>query len=234
MHEDASAPTPRLTPRLVFGLIIMGLGALFTLDNLGLMRAGDILRFWPIALIAIGLVRFIQPCRGESTLAPVAWMVGGCALLAHNLGWLSIGKLWPLVLLFVGAGMVTRAVRRSGSHPTGGGDGASRDYIRGGAFMGGVSRTSSSPTFRGGEAIAIMGGVEVDLRQAGMEAEEVVFDCLAIWGGIEIFVPDQWEVVNRGVAFMAGFEDKTCHPAVPRGRLVVTGFTVMGAVEIKN
>jgi hypothetical protein len=55
-----------------------------------------------------------------------------------------------------------------------------------------------------------------------------------MWGGIEIKVPDEWEVVNRGNAFLGGFEDKTRPLPGANRRLVVTGTAIMGGVEVKN
>jgi predicted membrane protein len=80
-----------------------------------------------------------------------------------------------------------------------------------------------------------MGGCEIDLTQASMApGHRAVVDCFTIWGGIEIKVPADWEVVNQAVALLGGIEDKTQHPLEPRGQLVVTGIVIMGGVEIKN
>jgi predicted membrane protein len=79
-----------------------------------------------------------------------------------------------------------------------------------------------------------MGGVEVDLRQASIAQPEAVLDVFAMWGGVEVRVPGDWEVVNRGWAFLGGFEDTTHHSAGTSKRLVVTGLAIMGGVEIKN
>jgi hypothetical protein len=53
-------------------------------------------------------------------------------------------------------------------------------------------------------------------------------------GGIEIVVPEDWQVVSRGVAFMGGFEDKTRGVPDAKQRLVVKGLAIMGGVETKN
>ena len=54
----------RFTPQLLMGLIIVAIGALFTLDNLGLVDAYRYLRYWPAALILIGAVKVWQSPGG--------------------------------------------------------------------------------------------------------------------------------------------------------------------------
>jgi len=103
------------------------------------------------------------------------------------------------------------------------------------AIMGGVSRRSNSQTFRGADLTAVMGGCEIDLRQASIEpGTEAVIDVFALWGGIEIKVPDDWTVVTRVTPLMGGVEDKTRVPQTTDKRLVVNGFVVMGGVVVKN
>ena len=102
------------------------------------------------------------------------------------------------------------------------------------ALMGGYVLTSHSTAFRGGELVAVMGGCELDLRQADLAESEVVIENLALMGGIEIKVPEDWTVVCKGFPVMGGFEDTT----KPRGetgkRLVVRGLALMGGVEVHN
>jgi hypothetical protein len=100
------------------------------------------------------------------------------------------------------------------------------------ALMSGVKRKFAG-IFRGAQLTAIMGGIELDLRGAKVE-DGAVIDALAFWGGIEIFVPENWAVVNQGHALMGGFDDSTRHPDPgERPRLIVRGLALMGAVEIK-
>ena len=62
-----------------------------------------------------------------------------------------------------------------------------------------------------------------------------VVDVFAMWGGIEIRVPEDWAVSNQVVPLMGGVEDKT---RPPRGgtahRLTLRGVAFMGGIEIKN
>jgi hypothetical protein len=55
-----------------------------------------------------------------------------------------------------------------------------------------------------------------------------------MWGGIEIKVPEDWEVINHGNAFLGGFVNNTRPLPGSLRRLVVTGTAIMGGVDIKN
>jgi hypothetical protein len=79
-----------------------------------------------------------------------------------------------------------------------------------------------------------MGGCEMDLRHAKIHGEAVI-DVFAMWGGIEIRVPDDWTVVSRVTPMLGGFEDKTRPtPDASTHRLIVRGMVIMGGVEVKN
>jgi predicted membrane protein len=52
-----------------------------------------------------------------------------------------------------------------------------------------------------------MGGIELDLRQAGTENGTAVIDVFVLWGGIEITVPPDWAVSNEITPIMGGAED---------------------------
>jgi hypothetical protein len=79
-----------------------------------------------------------------------------------------------------------------------------------------------------------MGGCEIDLRQAKIATSPAVFDAFAMWGGVEIKVPEDWAVENRGMGLLGGFVDSTRRPLQPKGTLVLTGLAIMGGVEAKN
>ena len=102
------------------------------------------------------------------------------------------------------------------------------------AFLSGVDRTNSSDRFRRGEAKAIMGGIEIDLRDAKMEGSEAVLEVSAVMGGVKLRVPHDWTVVSHVNTVLGGFEDKTRHPKEETYRLILEGDVVMGGLEIQN
>ena len=81
-------------------------------------------------------------------------------------------------------------------------------------------------------AIAIMGGVTIDLRgiPAGVE---VTIQAVAIMGGIDVTVDPDTTVVEDGVGFMGAFEDGSGPARRADGpRVRVTGLALMGGVSV--
>jgi hypothetical protein len=59
----------------------------------------------------------------------------------------------------------------------------------------------------------------------------------AVFGAVEIRVPNTWVVVSRGAAVFGEYSDRTVHgqpPSPGAKRLVVKGGAVFGSVVIKN
>lgn len=222
----------RITPRLIIGLAILALGTLWTLDNFNVLESEDFTRWWPLALIAIGIVQFIN--RRSNRVGPVVLMVIGVLLLGASLDQIDfdLGDLIPLALAAWGAKLVWDALaRRSARSGIEDGDATIHTF----AAMGGVRWQSTSREFRGGDVNAIMGGVEVDLRNAQIKpGEEVIIDALAIMGGIDIRVPPGWRIVSNVLPIMGAFENNSTAVTDSGPTLTVRGTVIMGAIEVKN
>lgn len=223
----------RITSRLIFGVFVLLFGGLLLLDRFGVLYAEDYLQYWPIALIVLGVMKLAQ--RGANKGAGLVLTILGGWLLLRNLGVVDLDFhiLWPVLLVLFGINLIFGEVRRrSGSSSEGSPALSEVDAF---ALLGGVKRASSSQAFRGGSATAILGSTEIDLRQAAIADGEAVLDTFAWWGGVEILVPETWEVVVRGIPILAGFEDSTQQPVGgSTQKLVIKGMAVMGGVEIKN
>ena len=228
--------TPRgsqITARLVFGLIVLTLGTLWTLDNLGILESEPILEWWPALLVAFGVGKLLGWFAPQQTVAGAVFIFIGLLLLGNSMDWISIRlwHLWPLALIAIGASLVMRSVRGPAA-PTGSTDRNAEVHTF--AMMAGVNQKSESQEFRGGDASAIMGGIELDLRAARTTQPQVVIDVFAWWGGIDIFVPRDWRVVSEVLPIMAGVEDQTKPVEGPaHTTLVLRGAAIMGGIEVK-
>jgi predicted membrane protein len=228
---------PRITSQVVLGLMAIAVGVIFTLDNLEIIDARDYLQFWPIALVAIGALKVWHArVDGHGWLGGLIFLGIGTWMLLARIVYFTFNPrdFFPLLLVFFGGFMVWRGFggKRRGRTVDG------QNRFSGLAVMGGVSRRSNSQAFDGADLTAIMGGCEIDLRQASIApGTEAVIDVFAFWGGMEIKVPEDWTVIIRAMPLMGGVDDKTHMvqppPAVEK-RLVISGIVMMGGVVVKN
>ncbi len=223
----------RSITRLIIGLSILTAGLLWTLDNLNVLDSEPITQWWPVVVIVIGVVRFFDP--SASRIGSVVIALIGVGLLLDTLDYWDFdpGDFIPLLIAFIGVKLVTDVFRRKALRDT---TGASPDaLVHAFAFMSGVGRRSVATDFRGGDVNAIMGGAEIDLRGAQIQpGQEVIIDTFAMWGGIEIKVPENWRVVSEVFPLMGAFEDNTANKDAGTSVLIVRGFVLMGAIEVKN
>ncbi|GAA2957895.1 DUF1707 domain-containing protein [Streptomyces enissocaesilis] len=109
------------------------------------------------------------------------------------------------------------------------------------AFWGGFGRQGTWTVGRTFTAFALMGGGEIDLREARFEDRDTVIRCFAIMGGMAVTVPPGLDVNVKGFGFMGGFGDRTekssqpSEPVAPDSpRVTVTGFALMGGVGVER
>lgn len=226
----------RITPRLIIGLGILALGLLWTLDNLDVLESEPITRWWPVVLIIIGLVQLLNRRGNASRGGPIVLVLVGTLLLVRRLDLidLSIGDLIPLGIALLGAKLIWEALGR-GRVARAGAPGDPDSTVHAFAMMAGVRHQSISPSFRGGDVNAIMGGVELNLRDAKVVTGEMpVIEAFAMWGGVEIIVPPNWKIVGNVLPLMGAFEDNTRHNGEPGPTMTVRGTAIMGSIEVKN
>jgi predicted membrane protein len=250
-----------ITPKFIIGVCLVLMGLVLALDQLGVVQAHHVLRFWPAALIVVGLVMLQRGERHSALRALVLIVVGGWLLL-NTLGIVGL-DLWefilPLLLVFFGARIMMRkqsyrsdasrdlpgAGPAAGTTPTGQGPSgfdsaapSSGEPVHASLFslLSSSKRRWGKSVFRGAETTAFMGGCELDLRDALMGAGELaVVDVFVIMGGVNIFVPPNWTVSQEVVPLLGGVHDKTRSvPSNPAQHLLVRGTVVMGGVEISN
>ncbi len=101
------------------------------------------------------------------------------------------------------------------------------------AVLGGFGRSGRWSPARTNYAVAVMGGAEIDFREAVMPPGVTEIRIFTMWGGVEVVVPPGMNVESHGIGIMGGFEhapDRPADPAAPTLR--ITGLAVMGGVDI--
>jgi predicted membrane protein len=235
------------------GFILVVVGTAFLLDHMGIVSMDRIFRLWPVILIFAGAVRFLE--TNCNRVFSVLLILIGTLFLLGNLGYLrfSWGEIWPVALIAAGATMIwgrTMAYRipaRGENRGTGRGTdmGAAEtakdpNAVTATALFGGVERRITISNFKSGTISAMFGGVELDFRSADIEGEEAVLFVEAVFGGIELVVPERWAVIYEGQSIFGGYSDETRPPLpeVPgtpaKKRLILRGQALFGGITVKN
>jgi hypothetical protein len=104
------------------------------------------------------------------------------------------------------------------------------------AVMSGVDRRGEWVVPAHHSAVAIMGGVKLDLTEATFAAQETTIQIFTFWGGVDVIVPEDVVVRVDGIGFMGAFDDKTRASTAPAGAPVVriTGFAMMAGVDVRH
>ncbi|MFS2027151.1 LiaI-LiaF-like domain-containing protein [Massilia sp. GER05] len=231
--------TNRASSQVVLGLLVVGMGVLFLLDNLDILNFRHAIGFWPLAFIVAGCVALFgngtRSGRSGNYMGGVLIAVG-LLMIVSRMGYFTIswGTLWPLVMIALGGLVLYRSLGPGRVAREGVAAGASPDNVVDiVAVLGGFERRVGTQDFRGGEITAVMGGCALDLRDASI-VKEAVINIFTVWGGINIKVPPDWTVVLNGTPVMGGFAEKTARPPDASKRLVITGYAIMGGVEVRN
>jgi len=137
---------------------------------------------------------------------------------------------------------------------------APKDQLSVFAVLGGDSRPPVTGEFHGGQMTTVMGGSNLDLRQAILApGETAVIDIFAVMGGSQIRVPVDWRVDSETIAIMGGVNTDRPKPSnkekknadeasgsfatanetspVPPANaphLVLRGTVIMGGVTVKR
>jgi hypothetical protein len=227
--------------RFVPAIVLIAVGAIFLLSNLHILHWHEIWAYWPVALIAAGLYKVVDSEENSHRTGGAVLIAIGGLLLANNLGYLyfSWGEMWPLLLIGLGLLMLFDRVgwswtsRSSYSNPTASG---ANVLFETAVFSGGKRRLVVSD-FRGGKVDAVFGGFEIDLRNCDIAGDSAVLELNAVFGGVELRIPETWTVVCKGAGVFGAFSDETRHPdlqAPNRKQLILKGGAVFGGVVVKN
>jgi hypothetical protein len=225
---------PLLTGRLLWGLSILTLGVLWTLDNLGQLDASRVVRWWPVLPLFWG-VSLLTGLGGRRRTVPGWWwtVFGGLAILRPlGITSLEVFDFWPVIFILIGASLVYRAWTGQSLVHDGTETGA---RLNASVVLGGSERKVVTQEFASGEINAVIAGVTVDFRGSQLAGGRGVLDVFAMWGGIVLIVPENWRVEGEVSPILGAFQDSTSPPVDPGApTLRVRGSVVMGAIEVRN
>ena len=111
------------------------------------------------------------------------------------------------------------------------------DYIRSSTTFGAIKKNIVSKDFKGGEVKAVFGGAELNFTQADIR-DKAVLEITAVFGGVKLVVPSNWEIQSELNTFCGGIEDNRPmdNSLGTEGKklLLLKGNATFGGIEINN
>ncbi|MCK5077233.1 MAG: hypothetical protein KAR38_12705 [Calditrichia bacterium] len=222
-----------LNVKLIIGLGIISIGVLLLLKNMGFYIGFNVWDLWPLILIAVGINHIYQPAENKNVFGGAIFILVGVLFLLRNfdLLYFDFRIIWPLIIILIGGALLKQGFRSA--H-----DGnVDQDFINLSFIMGGGEFKFHSKTLKGGNVFAVMGGCKLDLTEADFIEDKIVIDTFTFWGGIEIKVPQNWQVNMQGTPLLGGMDNKSTFLDSgdrPPKQVIVKGMAIMGGVEVKN
>ena len=234
------------------GILLVGIGLVWLYRQVGFYTP-DWLFSWPMILIVVGIFVGVK-----NNFTDFGWviMVGIGGFFLADKWWPEYPfkhYIWPGIIIIAGLIMITGPRRRwfrgyvyerDDSNPEA--SSASyeeprkrerREIVDVVSIFAAVKKTIYSKNFRGGDAVCIFGGCELNLEQADFQSP-IVLDLVNIFGGTKLIVPPHWEIRTDAAVIFGGIDDKrkdlTLPPEEHARVLIIKGAIIFGGIEIKS
>ncbi len=215
------------------GAVFIIAGLIWVMRNLGYIDF-SFREWWPLILIGIGILNIVS---SRDIFAFPGWLlvtIGIIFLLTTNniIEWDYIKKLWPVAIIVVGLSIILGPGKRIRGKE---GFGDKENYISGFAVFSGLERKIRSKSFRGGSVTSLFGGADIDLRDALISPDGAILDLTAVFGGVDIKIPADWNVEINSTALFGGVGNKSrSENPLEDNPLIINATAIFGGVEIKN
>ncbi len=211
------------------GLVLVILGLVFLLKNLHILPLPSYFFTWKTLLIVIGVVG-ISLGKKE---AYIPLIIGASFLVIYDIlgmSFFSFRDLWPIVLILIGLSILMR--HRKNQVPIG----EESRQIDGMAIFSSFEKKVTSQDFIGGNATAIFGGIDIDMKQASLSEESNTIDLFTLFGGAVFKIPTDWTInISQLTVVFGGFEDQRhTSKTDPNKVLHIKGLILFGGGELKN
>ncbi|NQZ78214.1 MAG: hypothetical protein HRT61_19225 [Ekhidna sp.] len=216
------------------GLFLVLLGAYFLLRNLYLIP--DFLPYWlfdwEMIFILIGGTMLVTGKREGLVFLGI----GLFFILPEVLGIpdFRVRDWWPVILIAIGLSIFLKRSAVSGEYQSGTND----EFFDDTSVFGGSTKTITSQNLRAARISSVFGGSEINLTNAEIGNKEMILDCLCLFGGNEIIVPNDWTVINEMTVIFGGFSDQRISTSGvdqdPEKVVRMKGLVLFGGSEVRG
>lgn len=197
---------------IIWGIAIIALGVIFAGKAIGWFDFDIFFKGWWTLFIIIPSV--ISLFTEKDKLSSLGFISAGIILLLAAQEVITYDTAWKIILavilILIGLGLILKTVFHSNNDKEVEEkvkdleDGKTMDSQM--AVFSGSERTYNDEVFSGSHLVAIFGGVDLDLRKAKF-TKDTVIKAFALFGGIDIKVPEDVQVKIRSGFIFGGVSD---------------------------
>ena len=222
------------TSSILWGIVLIAAGVIWALNALDILSVNVFFDGWWTLFIIVPSVIGLFTER-EKTGNVIGIVIGALLLLCCR-GVLSFSVLWKLlvpgIIVIIGIKLILTGIFGSRANEILKNLKAEgKDTKSGFAAFSGVDLCYDGQVFEGAELTAVFGGIKCDLRNAVIEKDCAIQIC-AVFGGIDIIVPDNVNVKAVTNSIFGGVSNKT---AVRKDAptVFISGTCMFGGADIK-
>lgn len=221
-----------LSSQVILGALIVLIGVLLLGQTTDLYNLGYLFDYIPSLFVLLGIYAMVRS-GFRNLFGPLVIIAVAGAWQLVELDYLAAGdvwQFWPLFIVFFGLSVILSQWRRRAASTV------DDDHVSAMAVFGGAEKRSDSTRFSGANLTALFGGTELDLRDAEVADPPAHVSAIALFGGVSVIVPREWNVELDVLPILGGAADE--RPRREREHddldLVVSGFAAFGGVSVED
>lgn len=222
---------------ILWGIVLIIIGLIVGGNALGITNIDIFFDGWWTLFIIIPC--FIGLFKEREKTGNIIGILIGIALLLCCQDILNFDMIWklafPLILIIIGISFIfkdtfdyklSKEIKKLNEKKV-----SSDEYC---ATFSGQNLKFDGEKFTGTNLTAVFGGIKCDLKNAIIE-NDVVINCSSIFGGIEIYVPDNIKVKIKSSSIFGGVDEKKKNIVENNGgyTIYINATCIFGGVDIK-
>lgn len=234
---------------LLPAFIVIILGLLFLGRNVGVIgsKLFYIIVSWQMLLIVLGLYSLIR--RRFTTGGILMVGIGAFFLIPEvtNIGNGWVSTYWPLLLILAGVIMLSRFFipsKHRNVHKFSKNEFKEQisfesedGFVSSDNTFSSIQHVVIEPVFKGARLHNTFGGTILDLRKTSLEGPETYINVECTFGGIEIYLPSSWNVIQEVDILLGGIGDKRLNMNAEidyEHKLIIKGDLTLSGIVLKN
>ena len=218
---------------LIWGILFIIVGLIFGLNAMGITDINIFFRgWWTLFIIIPSLIGVIKE---SYKVGNYIWLLIGIVLLLSAQGIINFSTIWklalPTILVIIGLSIIFKDVVGSKINDKIKELNKQRktEYY---ATFSGEELTLTGSEFKGASLNAIFGGIDINLKDAVIE-EDIVINSTAVFGGVDILVPNNVNVKVKSSSIFGGTDNKMTENKENVPTIYVKAFNLFGGTEIR-